>query len=170
MFTLNSLKNNPGSKKKGKRVGRGIGSTKGKTAGRGVKGQKARSGVAIKGFEGGQMPLIKRLPKRGFNSLNKNNKPLIVNLSDIAIFLSKIKISDTSNIVVNREFLQKANFFKKSFSGKVKILGRGEITIPLSYDVDLYAESAKEKIQSSGGKILNAWYFDISNKSKNVRS
>lgn len=156
MFTLNSLRNNPGSKKKGKRLGRGIGSTKGKTAGRGVKGQKAKSGVAIKGFEGGQMPLIKRLPKRGFNSLNKNNKPLVVNLSDIAVFISKEKISDTSNIVVNREFLQKANFFKKSFNGKIKILGRGEINSALSYEVDMYADSAKKKIHASGGKILNA--------------
>ena len=132
-----------------KRVGRGIGSGKGKTSGRGVKGQKSRSGVAIKSFEGGQMPLYRRLPKRGFNPLKKE-KIAILNLDKIQKFIENKKISQDSKIDI--ETLKKANIVNKSFN-KIKILGSGDIKNKINLDVDFISESAKKKLEKAGGTI-----------------
>ena len=132
------------------RVGRGIGSGKGKTSGRGMKGQKSRSGVAIKSFEGGQMPLYRRLPKRGFNSLNKNNVAKI-NLDKIQFFIDQKKINPNDKI--NSELLKKLKIINKN-SQKLKILGNGEIKIKINIEADLISKSAKEKLEKIGGSIL----------------
>ena len=131
------------------RVGRGIGSGKGKTSGRGVKGQKSRSGVAIKSFEGGQMPLYRRLPKRGFNSIGKKNIA-ILNLNKIQSYLDKknIKSSDT----LNSELLKKLKLINKN-SNKLKILGSGEIKIKINIEADLASKSAVDKLEKIGGSI-----------------
>ena len=120
------------------RVGRGIGSGKGKTSGRGVKGQKSRSGVAIKSFEGGQMPLYRRLPKRGFNPIDKDNIA-ILNLDKIQSFIDKksIKVSDT----LNSDLLKKLKIINKN-SNKLKILGSGEIKTKINIEADLASRSA----------------------------
>ena len=131
------------------RVGRGIGSGKGKTSGRGMKGQKSRSGVAIKSFEGGQMPLYRRLPKRGFNPLKKE-KIAILNLDKIQKFIENKKISQDSKI--NIETLKKANIVNKSFN-KIKILGSGDIKNKINLNVDFISESAKKKLEKAGGTI-----------------
>ena len=131
------------------RVGRGIGSGKGKTSGRGVKGQKSRSGVAIKSFEGGQMPLYRRLPKRGFNPLKKE-KIAILNLDKIQKFIENKKISEDSKIDI--ETLKKANIVNKSFN-KIKILGSGDIKNKINLNVDFISESAKKKLEKAGGTI-----------------
>ena len=131
------------------RVGRGIGSGKGKTSGRGVKGQKSRSGVAIKSFEGGQMPLYRRLPKRGFNPLKKE-KIAIINLDKIQKFIENKKISQDSKIDI--ETLKKANIVNKSFN-KIKILGSGDIKNKINLNVDFISESAKKKLEKAGGTI-----------------
>ena len=131
------------------RVGRGIGSGKGKTSGRGVKGQKSRSGVAIKSFEGGQMPLYRRLPKRGFNPLKKE-KIAILNLDKIQKFIENKKISQDSKI--DNETLKKANIVNKSFN-KIKILGSGDIKNKINLNVDFISESAKKKLEKAGGTI-----------------
>lgn len=148
---LNNLSDNPGAVHKSKRLGRGIGSGKGKTCGRGHKGQKARSGVAIKNFEGGQMSLIKRLPKRGFTSINKRQIATI-NLKDIQLLIERKKIISTD--IVNKETLINAGVFKKSFNHMIKILGNGDITTSMNFDVDLYSDTAKQKIHNIGGKCL----------------
>jgi len=136
-----------------KRIGRGIGSGKGKTSGRGHKGQKSRSGVAIKSFEGGQMPLYRRLPKRGFNSLHSNKKKEIatINLSKIQENLDKKKI--TSNAKLNLSTLQKSHLINKKYN-KLKILGSGEIKNKFEIETNYISNSAKEKIEKSGGKVL----------------
>ena len=123
------------------RVGRGIGSGKGKTSGRGVKGQKSRSGVAIKSFEGGQMPLYRRLPKRGFNPISKSHIA-ILNLDKIQSYLDKksIKIGDT----LNADLLKKLKLINKN-SNKLKILGSGEIKDKINIEADLASKSAGEK-------------------------
>jgi len=131
------------------RVGRGIGSGKGKTCGRGVKGQKSRSGVAIKSFEGGQMPLYRRLPKRGFNPLKKE-KVAILNLDKIQKFIESKKISQDAKIDI--EILKKANIVNKSFN-KIKILGSGDIKSKINVNVDFISESAKKKLEKAGGII-----------------
>ena len=131
------------------RVGRGIGSGKGKTSGRGVKGQKSRSGVAIKSFEGGQMPLYRRLPKRGFNPLKKE-KIAILNLDKIQKFIENKKISQDSKIDI--ETLKKANIVNKSFN-KIKILGSGDIKNKINLNVDFISESAKKKLEKVGATI-----------------
>ena len=136
-------------KTKKMRVGRGIGSGKGKTSGRGVKGQKSRSGVAIKSFEGGQMPLYRRLPKRGFNPLKKE-KIAILNLDKIQKFIENKKISQDSKIDI--ETLKKANIVNKSFN-KIKILGSGDIKNKINLNVDFISESAKKKLEKAGGTI-----------------
>ena len=125
-----------------KRVGRGIGSGKGKTSGRGVKGQKSRSGVAIKSFEGGQMPLYRRLPKRGFKPI-KNKKYAIINLSKIQNLIDKKIISPQTTIDIN--FLKEKKIVKKNFS-KFKILGIGELKDKIKLNTKLMSKSAKEKI------------------------
>ena len=131
------------------RVGRGIGSGKGKTSGRGVKGQKSRSGVAIKSFEGGQMPLYRRLPKRGFNPLRKNHIA-ILNLDKIQSYIDKksINIGD----VLNSSLLKKLNLINKN-SNKLKILGSGEIKDKINIVADLASKSAVEKLEKIGGSI-----------------
>ena len=131
------------------RVGRGIGSGKGKTSGRGVKGQKSRSGVAIKSFEGGQMPLYRRLPKRGFNSLTKINIA-ILNLDKIQSYIDKkkIKISET----LNSDLLKKLSLINKN-SVKLKILGSGSIKDKINIEADLASKSAVEKLEKAGGSI-----------------
>ena len=131
------------------RVGRGIGSGKGKTSGRGVKGQKSRSGVAIKSFEGGQMPLYRRLPKRGFNSIKKNTVA-ILNLDKIQFFVDKktIKSSD----IINSDLLKKLDLINKN-SNKLKILGSGDIKDKVNIEADLASKSAIEKLEKIGGSI-----------------
>jgi large subunit ribosomal protein L15 len=131
------------------RVGRGIGSGKGKTCGRGVKGQKSRSGVAIKSFEGGQMPLYRRLPKRGFNPL-KNQHIAILNLEKIQSLLDKktIKSSD----IINSELLKKLKIINKN-STKLKILGFGDVKDKINIEANLASKSAVEKLEKIGGSI-----------------
>ena len=131
------------------RVGRGIGSGKGKTSGRGVKGQKSRSGVAIKSFEGGQMPLFRRLPKRGFNSFNKK-KVAILNLKKIQSLIDKKVISETD--ILNLETLKKLKIVGNNFN-KMKILGSGELKSKINISIDFISNSAKEKLEKSGSKI-----------------
>jgi len=132
------------------RVGRGIGSGKGKTAGRGIKGQKSRSGVAINSFEGGQMPLYRRLPKRGFNPIDKI-KVAKINLEKIQTFIEKKTISSTDTIDV--KLLKKLKIINKN-SQMLKILGTGEIKVKVNIEADLISKSAKEKLEKIGGSIL----------------
>ena len=131
------------------RVGRGIGSGKGKTSGRGVKGQKSRSGVAIKSFEGGQMPLYRRLPKRGFNPIKKGSIA-VLNLDKIQFYISKksIKTSD----LLNSDLLKKLKLINKN-SIKLKILGSGVIKDKINIEADLSSKSAVEKLEKIGGSI-----------------
>ena len=131
------------------RVGRGIGSGKGKTSGRGVKGQKSRSGVAIKSFEGGQMPLYRRLPKRGFNPINKKNIT-VLNLDKIQSYIDKksIKTSD----VINSDLLKKLKLINKN-SIKLKILGSGVIKDKINIEANLASKSAVKKLEKIGGSI-----------------
>jgi len=131
------------------RVGRGIGSGKGKTSGRGVKGQKSRSGVAIKGFEGGQMPLFRRLPKRGFNSISKN-KVAIFNLNKLQLLLDKKIITPSEKI--DLKYLKKINLLNNSFN-KLKILGDGEIKDKITLETDFISERAKLKLEKVGCTI-----------------
>ena len=131
------------------RVGRGIGSGKGKTSGRGMKGQKSRSGVAIKSFEGGQMPLYRRLPKRGFNSIRKINVARI-NLDKIQFFIDQKKINPNNKI--NSELLKKLKIINKN-SQKLKILGNGEIKVKIDIEADLISKSAMKKLEKVGGLI-----------------
>ena len=141
----NLIKNN----KKKIRVGRGIGSGKGKTSSRGHKGQKSRSGVAIKSFEGGQMPLYRRLPKRGFKSLNKK-KTIILNLSKIQKIIDKPK-----NEIKNKldlKILKEKNLVNKKFL-KLKILGTGEIKKNMEISAHFASKQALSKIEKAGGKI-----------------
>ena len=143
---LNSLvKNN----KKKIRVGRGIGSGRGKTSTRGHKGQKSRSGVAIKSFEGGQMPLYRRLPKRGFKSLRKNNKA-ILNLSKIQSMLDKSKNNLKNNL--DLKILKEKNLINKKYL-KLKILAFGEIKKQIEISAHFAAKQALSKIEKAGGKI-----------------
>ncbi len=132
------------------RVGRGIGSGKGKTSGRGVKGQKSRSGVAIKSFEGGQMPLYRRLPKRGFNPL-KEEKIAIINLSKISELIEKKKINEKEK--VSLDALKKVKILSKSYK-KIKILGTGEIKFKINLVADFVSKSAKVKLEKIGGTII----------------
>ena len=135
--------------KKKIRPGRGIGSGKGKTSGRGHKGQKARSGVAIKSFEGGQMPLFRRLPKRGFKSLKKTNIA-ILNLSNLQSFLDQKKINLDNSL--DLKILQSKKIISKKYE-KLKILGNGEIKHKLNLSVNFVSKQAKEKIEKIGGKL-----------------
>ena len=135
--------------KKKIRVGRGIGSGKGKTSGRGVKGQKSSSGVAINSFEGVQMPLYRRLPKRGFNSFGKTIIA-IMNLEKIQSFIDHKTIN--TNDVINTDLLKKLKLINKN-SQKLKILGSGEIKAKINIEADLISKSAMEKLEKAGGKI-----------------
>ena len=144
-----SLNNRIKINKKKTRVGRGIGSGKGKTSGRGVKGQKSRSGVSIKSFEGGQMPLYRRLPKRGFNPIEKNNIS-ILNLDKIQSFIDKKNIKTSE--ILNSNLLKKLKLINKG-SSKLKILGSGEIKDKINIEADLASKSAINKLEKIGGSI-----------------
>ena len=146
MITLNNREKINKSKI---RVGRGIGSGKGKTSGRGVKGQKSRSGVAIKSFEGGQMPLYRRLPKRGFNPVNKNNVA-VINLGDLQNLIDNKKINADEKININT--LKKSKLFRKSII-KFKVLSNGNFNSKIDIEADYSSKIAKEKIEKAGGQI-----------------
>ncbi len=146
MSSLNTLNN---LKKKKIRVGRGIGSGKGKTSGRGVKGQKSRSGVAIKSFEGGQMPLYRRLPKRGFNPINKKDIA-VINLGELQKLIDTKKIN--LDVKINIDTFKKSKFFKKSIN-KFKILSNGDFNSKIDIEADYSSKIAKEKIEKAGGQI-----------------
>ena len=135
---------------KKKRLGRGIGSSKGKTSGRGHKGQKSRSGVAIKSFEGGQMPLYRRLPKRGFKPIANNNIFTVINLSNIQEMIKKN--STLKQNIISLKNLQKAKLINKKYK-KLKILGSGDLKEKLNVEVNSISKSAKEKIEKLGGKV-----------------
>ena len=145
MITLNSKEKINKSKM---RVGRGIGSGKGKTSGRGVKGQKSRSGVAIKSFEGGQMPLYRRLPKRGFKSINKKNTA-ILNLTRIQNFFEKNK---DGKKILDLKFLKDKKLINKKYL-HLKILGTGELKDKIDITANYASKQAKEKIEKVGGKL-----------------
>ena len=145
---INQLKSTLTSNKKRKRVGRGAGSGVGKTAGRGVKGQKSRSGVAINGFEGGQMPLFRRLPKRGFkNPFSKKIQQ--INFKHIQNFITKYKMDSKS---LKEEEFFKNNLFNKS-KGSLKLLNVGEISSPINIEISYASKKAIEKIEKLGGKV-----------------
>ena len=132
-----------------KRLGRGIGSSKGKTSGRGHKGQKSRSGVAIKSFEGGQMPLYRRLPKRGFKTFKKK-KIAKINLNKITQMFESKRILPNNKI--DLLFLQKSKIINKKYK-KLKLLGSGDIKEKFDVEVNFISNSAKEKIEKLGGKV-----------------
>ena len=146
---INELKTTLTSNKKNKRRGRGSGSGLGKTSGRGVKGQKSRSGVSIKSFEGGQMPLYRRLPKRGFNPIKKNNIA-ILNLDKIKTFIDKKSIKTSE--ILNSNLLKKLRLINKN-SHKLKILGSGKIKDKINIEADLASSSAVDKLEKIGGSI-----------------
>ena len=146
MTSLNTLNNH---KAKKMRVGRGIGSGKGKTSGRGVKGQKSRSGVAIKSFEGGQMPLYRRLPKRGFNPVNKNDVA-VINLGELQHLIDNKKIKTDEKI--NIHTFKKTKLFRKSIN-KFKVLSNGDFNSKIDIEADYSSKTAKEKIEKVGGQI-----------------
>ena len=146
---LNELSDLVGAKKNRKRVGRGIGSGTGKTSGRGVKGQKSRSGVAIKGFEGGQMPLHRRLPKRGFNNLFSKNYN-VFNLDRIQYFIDNGKID--AKQIINIDTLLEAKLIKSERDG-LKILGRGKLTSKVELEVSGASEKAVKLVEKAGGKV-----------------
>jgi large subunit ribosomal protein L15 len=133
------------------RVGRGIGSGKGKTCGRGGKGQTARRGVALGAFEGGQMPLFRRLPKRGFNSLYKTKKDYVINLDKIQKYVDEKKIDSTKKVNLREVLSNYSN--KKLETLKIKVLGVGDIKTKLNIIADKFSESAKSKIEKTGGTI-----------------
>ena len=148
---LNTIKDNKGARKSLLRVGRGIGSGKGKTAGRGNKGQKSRSGVAIKGkgFEGGQTPLYRRLPKRGFNNSNFTKEFAVINLGDIQSLIDEKLITDT----VNAEILKSLHVVNHLKAG-LKVLGTGELKSAITVEAAAFSETAKSAIEKVGGKVV----------------
>ena len=151
---LNELYNNIGAKKNKKRIARGIGSGKGKTGGRGIKGQKSRSGVAIKGFEGGQTPMIKRLPKRGFNCIS-TKKYNIINIYNIEAALADGRLS--ADDTITKEKLVEAKVVNNKNNKKlVKLLSicSDDFAAPLSLKLDAYSSKAKDLIEKAGGKLL----------------
>jgi large subunit ribosomal protein L15 len=146
MMRLHNLRPRPGSRHRVKRLGCGESSGHGKTSGKGHKGQKARSGGSIRlGFEGGQMPLIRRLPKRGFNNAAFHKRYAIVNLSDLAAF--------KAGTVINEELLRKLKLVRGDFAG-IKILGNGEVKHELKIEADKVSASAREKIEKAGGAVM----------------
>jgi large subunit ribosomal protein L15 len=146
---LNELRDNEGATHSKKRLGRGIGSGSGKTAGRGVKGQKARSGVAINGFEGGQMPLYRRLPKRGFNNpFTKSFNAVSLARIQAAIDAKKLDSKET----VTAEALIKAGVIRRPLDG-VRVLSDGELKAKLSFDIAGASKAAIEKIEKAGGSV-----------------
>ncbi|HXO95612.1 MAG TPA: 50S ribosomal protein L15 [Chthoniobacterales bacterium] len=143
---LNELKPRPGAKHRVKRLGCGESSGHGKTSGKGHKGQKARSGGSIRlGFEGGQMPLIRRLPKRGFNNSAFKTQYAVVNLDELEVF--------DAGSQINEQLLREKGLISGKFDG-LKILGRGEITKKLTVEADKFSESARQKIEQAGGSVV----------------
>ena len=151
MYKLNELSDNPGATKKRKRVGRGPGSGTGKMGGRGIKGQKARSGVAIKGYEGGQMPLYQRLPKRGFNKPNRK-KFAVINLGLIQKFIDEKKL-DAKDI--SEDTLVASGLVRRKLDG-IRVLAKGEITAKATITVTGASKSAVEAVEKAGGKLTVA--------------
>jgi large subunit ribosomal protein L15 len=145
MMRLHNLRPRPGSRHRVKRLGCGESSGHGKTSGKGSKGQKARSGGSIRlGFEGGQMPLIRRLPKRGFNNAAFHKNYAVVNVSDLNAF--------EAGTVVNEHLLRESNLVRGHFAG-IKILGEGELKHDLKVQVDKISTTAREKIEKAGGTV-----------------
>ena len=146
---LNELRDNPGATKEKKRVGRGPGSGKGKTAGRGIKGQKSRSGVAINGYEGGQMPLYQRLPKRGFNNINAK-RYAVINLGILQKFIDNGKL-DIKN-TLNEDVLLNSGLVRRIWDG-VRLLNKGQITSKVNIEVTGASKSAIAAIEKVGGTV-----------------
>ncbi|SEM65338.1 LSU ribosomal protein L15P [Loktanella fryxellensis] len=149
MFKLNELSDNEGATHRRKRVGRGPGSGKGKTGGRGIKGQKSRSGVAIKGYEGGQMPLYQRLPKRGFNNINAKTYS-VVNLGLIQKFIDAGKIDATADLT--EDALIASGLVRRLKDG-IRVLAKGEITSAIKLHVHGASQGAIEAIEKAGGSV-----------------
>ena len=149
---LNELRDNPGATKTKKRIGRGPGSGKGKTGGRGIKGQKSRSGVALNGYEGGQMPLYMRLPKRGFNKPNRK-KFAVVNLGLIQKFIDEKKLDAKKDI--DEDALVASGLVRRKLDG-VRILSKGEISAKVTLNVTGASKSAVEAVEKAGGKLTVA--------------
>ena len=146
---LNALADNVGATKKSKRVGRGPGSGFGKTAGRGIKGQKSRSGVAINAYEGGQMPLYMRLPKRGFNNPNPK-KYAEINVGCIQTFIDKGRIDGKSEIT--EEVLVNLGIIRRKWDG-VRLLGKGDLKTKINISITGISKKAKDAIEKLGGKV-----------------
>ncbi|WP_107497268.1 50S ribosomal protein L15 [Thalassobius sp. I31.1] len=146
---LNELRDNPGATKARKRIGRGPGSGTGKTGGRGIKGQKSRSGVAIKGFEGGQMPLYQRLPKRGFNKPNRKAYA-VVNLGMIQKFIDAKKIDAAA--AINEDVLIESGLVRRKLDG-IRVLAKGELTAKANIEVTGASKSAVEAVEKAGGSL-----------------
>ena len=149
---LNELRDNPGAMTKKKRVARGPGSGKGKTAGRGIKGQKSRSGVALNAYEGGQMPLYRRLPKRGFNKPNRKDYA-VVNLGAIARFIEAGKLDAGSEIT--EEALVASGLVRRKLDG-IRVLAKGEIAQALTLSVTGASKAAVEAVEKAGGTLKTA--------------
>ena len=147
---LNEIKDNLGSTKSRKRIGRGIGSSTGKTSGKGHKGQKSRSGVTIKGFEGGQMPIHRRLPKRGFTNINRINYTEL-NLSNIQKLIDGKKI-DPKKLISYKTLLDLG--LVKSKKAKIKLLGKGDIKVKIDIEVSASSKSAKNSVEKIGGTLI----------------
>lgn len=149
-MNLNELRDNQGARLKSKRLGRGIGSGKGKTSGKGVKGQKAREGVSLNGFEGGQLPIYRRMPKRGFTNVNrKDYAPL--NVGTLAILIAAGKL-DTS-APITEENLRAAGVYAGSKLSGVRLLGRGEISTKVEIEVSGASATAIAAIEQAGGTV-----------------
>ncbi len=146
---LNELHDNPGATKRKKRVGRGPGSGMGKTAGRGIKGQKSRSGVAIAGYEGGQMPLYQRLPKRGFNKPNRK-KFAVVNLGLIQKFVDAKKLD--AKKAITEDVLVESGLVRRKLDG-IRVLAKGEVSAKLKLEVTGASKSAIEAVEKAGGSL-----------------
>lgn len=146
---LHELRDNPGATKKRMRVGRGPGSGKGKTGGRGIKGQKSRSGVAINGYEGGQMPLYQRLPKRGFNKPNAK-KYAVINLGLIQKFVDAKKLDASAPIT--EDVLVETGIVRRKLDG-IRVLAKGEVTAKLDLDVTGASKAAVEAVEKAGGSL-----------------
>jgi large subunit ribosomal protein L15 len=162
MMRLHNLRPRPGSRHRSKRLGCGESSGHGKTSGKGSKGQKARSGGSIRlGFEGGQMPLIRRLPKRGFNNAAFHKHYAVVNVSDLNAF--------RAGTVVNEQLLRESNLVRGHFAG-IKILGEGELKHDLKVQVDKISTTAREKIEKAGGTVTLREARRIEKSEANVAS
>ncbi|SMX30961.1 50S ribosomal protein L15 [Actibacterium lipolyticum] len=146
---LHELRDNDGATKSRKRIGRGAGSGTGKTGGRGIKGQKSRSGVAIKGYEGGQMPLYQRLPKRGFNKPNRK-KFAVVNLGLIQKFITEGKLDAKSDI--NEDVLVASGLVRRKLDG-VRVLAKGDFNAKVTLNVTGASKSAIEAVEKAGGSL-----------------